>query len=1389
MEENQENQERIQKIAGEKNIDKETAVFDEHEGEIIDIESLLEEPSPVSYKLKNLMRYGVTVEQIKQVYTNTASLSPGANIDLAFSELDKVFFILANQINSAPTYIMVDMMTGLIDDVRTQQRAIELGYESVPPLSTTKNETEFLLIDAINYLKDSSVLGRADEMYNTFGDMQDMYEHLLKHMNKSKYIRDDFNNIILNMKNYEEYGVTIEDLFHLIDVKAETSIDSFEDCDVLKGIYAFKRLVNENANERTKASELDRIKEAFEKCTPEEREKYEVFLNEDGLIDEKKLIDFADDYAHKRDEGSIANKLISYMNDRKEFSELDNNDKEEILILLARSFEHTDDCEPMKAVAKKISEKLGIEYNIESVCKELNGIVDRDFTPDELKKYIKKFRFNEYTAEVKLEKVDANLSKEKHREEDGRKQRWTYQKEKEYSIRENCIVAGLQKMMQINEKTGNDFRGFEVLKLYEHYYLKGGSNMPETAAIKKFIENNPKFFDDYAAKYVSRRILNNDGTLSITRVKEMLDGVKLERESEERVGEYIRLFDDMSSSIDVEKQKQLHTDLQNIDLNNQKPSPETKQEILDILKELDIRMLEPDEFNKLLNMDDIGGVVAQMKEEALKDYDPKKKLRLDAKTKEDALNETMLLLEARVEAFRGTAFFGKASAERDQFYEANQGMKALSVRGEDGLLTPEGKKKVDDYFKQYKERKIKNHINDVVNQDIEKDSDRKTNFAKWLLLGLEADDMGLRENSLKRLIQLYPELKKQQDIDPNEFRSKVYAQVYGKEFTEEEIAGKIQAMDANLEKMIFRESTFITKEEKESALASEDSTKRIVKLAKITDENFEEFFDKHQEFLDASQTDLEVSDMQNNFVGSKIRFSTKDDEMVTALYAESTMKSWLSSKEEAEILVLTFQQMLDEEREDAKSKPGSMLKFRYVKNMHETFNSQYDLSAYLDENGKMDPADFSTGKDVIDSKITSELLKGFTRDILGSKNQYDNLTAHGRRMYCESILSALEHANNTSDPSTKEVMEKFAYRALERMNTDDRTVLEFDQDGDAVINKENLLEVLGKEGYCVESGNLSDVQKNAYFAYKNGLVYKKIEEYAKKDESAFYRPSSTDSVKKLKEIEQLKVSEKKKQLDKVRHSGKKSKRFHGKRDIKVNKQRPILKKAHADYSVNSINIRNMDQGSLSRLINNADKSWYKDKMIDEHIKKMTERVDDTHNINAIKIEEIGLDDKYFKNKDTYTAIIKEKTLRDDSAVQRKDVDTKNLADIAEPVNDGFDNDYITETGEKNGLFDNIKKFFQRFTTKKLSDGKEESKKPGFLAKIFGHKDKVKPEVEEVAVLDTANDSKAKQSNPFAIDNKDGNIESAALASMNANRESDKSNSNLGIDQEVDEVSQ
>lgn len=115
-------------ISEEEISQKDTDTLIREDGKTFDVYDLLEEnkSDPVVVKINNLIREGgITAEIVAEKYSEVAGGI--ADKDLALTALDSVFIDLALSITAKPNGIVIDLTTGLKDEILSQKQAEELG--------------------------------------------------------------------------------------------------------------------------------------------------------------------------------------------------------------------------------------------------------------------------------------------------------------------------------------------------------------------------------------------------------------------------------------------------------------------------------------------------------------------------------------------------------------------------------------------------------------------------------------------------------------------------------------------------------------------------------------------------------------------------------------------------------------------------------------------------------------------------------------------------------------------------------------------------------------------------------------------------------------------------------------------------------------------------------------------------------------------------------------------------------------------------------------------------------------------------------------------------------------------------------------------------------------
>ena len=142
----------------------------------------------------------------------------------------------------------------------------------------------------------------------------------------------------------------------------------------------------------------------------------------------------------------------------------------------------------------------------------------------------------------------------------------------------------------------------------------------------------------------------------------------------------------------------------------------------------------------------------------------------------------------------------------------------------------------------------------------------------------------------------------------------------------------------------------------------------------------------------------------------------------------------------------------------------------------------------------------------VDNKMTSEILKGFSRNVFKDNKTFNSMSKEEREVVLEQILVALGHINSTHDPLARKVLTKLTYRAAEMLNAEDRQVLKFGEDKKMYIDEEVFVKLCNKNSsrLIVGSKGLGARIAETYDAYKKGFFLDKAEAYSEKGKDEFY---------------------------------------------------------------------------------------------------------------------------------------------------------------------------------------------------------------------------------------------------------------------------------------------
>lgn len=152
--------EELERTAGKENKDKDTLTYDQTTQSFVDIDDILYSNLKISKKINNLTKYGVTLEQIKTVYEMTGN-AQGKSVDEIIEELEKVFDIFVNRINSDPNI-------GIVVDIDSGERNINLSIKKCEELGIDYEEYEVKNIQSKEVIMETIIAGIVENQQDIF---------------------------------------------------------------------------------------------------------------------------------------------------------------------------------------------------------------------------------------------------------------------------------------------------------------------------------------------------------------------------------------------------------------------------------------------------------------------------------------------------------------------------------------------------------------------------------------------------------------------------------------------------------------------------------------------------------------------------------------------------------------------------------------------------------------------------------------------------------------------------------------------------------------------------------------------------------------------------------------------------------------------------------------------------------------------------------------------------------------------------------------------------------------------------------------------------------------------------------------------------------------------
>lgn len=483
----------------------------------------------------------------------------------------------------------------------------------------------------------------------------------------------------------------------------------------------------------------------------------------------------------------------------------------------------------------------------------------------------------------------------------------------------------------------------------------------------------------------------------------------------------------------------------------------------------------------------------------------------------------ILLLEAKLQyTDKNSPEYIVLMSRMDKIYEENtQYMKDFNLsRNKNGSVTIDAQKMINEYVGTIRDITL-NTIIDTTDISKLSDEERDKHTTYLLVAATTETNSELAKKSLSILKQMYPDIAagiEKNNGDKSNLIEKITTRLLGKNIEYEE---EIDLMRETINKILV-ENQF------EKFISGEKDNK------KISDEEVDRLYTKESVEL-LTGIDLTKSTLQNKFnKDSKMEFSESDEKTYMELYKKSSIGSWISTKEEVffhrYMAILLLEDKLSEEEI-----ANGQTKYKICQNMlakmqRENPELAKKISEYTPEQlQELKEQERRFEKD----KLNAKVLDFYQKNVLTLNPDYYHLDKQDRFEYLRITILSRELAKSADTPEESQMLLKLSNRALEIMNTEKNKFIEFDENGNGIVNEDVLLSEY--KNYTtvnrLRENNLDEIGKNLYDKYQRVYFIGKMTEYSKLKDSDFGVLKSNSDDEKLSEIISFKEKKNKERLD------------------------------------------------------------------------------------------------------------------------------------------------------------------------------------------------------------------------------------------------------------------
>lgn len=229
--------------------------------------------------------------------------------------------------------------------------------------------------------------------------------------------------------------------------------------------------------------------------------------------------------------------------------------------------------------------------------------------------------------------------------------------------------------------------------------------------------------------------------------------------------------------------------------------------------------------------------------------------------------------------------------------------------------------------------------------------------------------------------------------------------------------------------------------------------------------NKDSYKNKTFDLQDANLNFSYTSAAENYFAGTEIEMSENAQQRYEFLYKSYNVNSWIDNKEQAlKLRYMSIQSM----KENYKRSPETDYTRRRITELEQEEKDFFEKHGkeFIDAHGN--PNEWSEKKKKINNaeynhyknnKVLAEITEIYTKDMLDFQKglTYEKMSFDEKKAYIRNSLSIYNMVKNETNDRNS-ILAKTILRRFELMNSEDKKIVTFDENGKAIINEDLIFE-------------------------------------------------------------------------------------------------------------------------------------------------------------------------------------------------------------------------------------------------------------------------------------------------------------------------------------------